>query len=84
MVIRDSTYVRGKGVANVSGKNGKPWDFRTALKAVGKKNSKNLSSKIYHFSTIPKIVMQYQLYEGLCGSKGIEAAALIRQLVRKI
>ena len=40
MVIRDSTYVRGKGVANVSGKNGKPWDFRTALKAVEKKTLK--------------------------------------------
>jgi hypothetical protein len=34
--------------------------FRTALKA-GEKNSKNMSSKIYNFSTMQNIRMQYEL-----------------------
>jgi hypothetical protein len=38
--------------------------FGTALKAVGK-NSKNISLKIYNFSTMQKIRMQYELYEEL-------------------
>jgi hypothetical protein len=37
--------------------------FRKALKAV-EKNSENLSSKIYNFSTMQNIRMQYELYEG--------------------
>jgi hypothetical protein len=41
---------------NFFGKNVKQWDFKTALKAVDK-NSKNLSSKIYNFSTMQKIRM---------------------------
>ena len=57
--------------------------FRTALKAVGK-NSENMSSKIYNFSTMQNIRMQYELYEGLHESKGTKAAALMSQLVRKI
>ena len=49
--------------------------FRTALKAVGK-NSENMSSKIYNFSTMQNIRMQYELYKELHRSKGTEAAAL--------
>ena len=37
--------------------------FRTALKAMGK-NSENMSSKIYNFSTMQNIRMQYELYRG--------------------
>jgi hypothetical protein len=37
--------------------------FRTCLKAE-EKNSKNMSSKIYSFSTMQNIRMQYELYEG--------------------
>ena len=56
--------------------------FRTALKAVGK-NSENMSSKIYNFSTMQNIRMQYELYEGLHGPiKTISCT--MSQLVRKI
>jgi hypothetical protein len=48
----------GKGVANVSART-----FRTVLKAVGK-SSKKMSSKIYNFSTMQNIMMQYELYRG--------------------
>ena len=57
--------------------------FRTALKAVGK-NSENMSSKVYNFSTMQNIRMQCELYEGLHGPKRTEAAILKSQLVRKI
>ena len=49
--------------------------FRIALKAVGK-NAENMSSKIFNFSTVQNIRMQYELYKGLHRSKGTEAAAL--------
>ena len=49
--------------------------FRTALKAVGK-NSENMSSKIYNFSTMQNIRMQYELYKELHRSQGTEAAVL--------
>jgi hypothetical protein len=49
--------------------------FKTALKAVGK-NSKHMSLKIYNFSTMQNIRMQYELYKELHRSKGTEAAAL--------
>jgi hypothetical protein len=48
---------------------------RIALKAVGK-NSETMSSKIYNFSTMQKIRMQYELYKELDRSKGTEAVAL--------
>jgi hypothetical protein len=35
--------------------------FRTALKSVGKKNSKNMSSKIYNFSTMPNTGIENEL-----------------------
>jgi hypothetical protein len=38
--------------------------FNTALKAVGK-NFENMNSKIYNFSTMQNIRMQYEYYEGL-------------------
>lgn len=49
--------------------------FRTALRAVGK-NSKNVSSKIYNFSTMQNVRMQYELYEGLCRLRKTEATTL--------
>jgi hypothetical protein len=49
--------------------------FRTALKVVGK-NSKNISSKIYNFSTMQYIRMQYELFEGLLRLRKTEATAL--------
>ena len=48
---------------------------RTALKAV-EKNSENMSSKIYNFSTMQNIRMQYELYKEFHRSKRTEAAAL--------
>jgi hypothetical protein len=58
-----------------------PGTFRTTLKAMGK-NSKYMSLKIYNFSTMEKIRMQYELYEGLHECKGTKA--LMSQLFRKI
>jgi hypothetical protein len=49
--------------------------FRTTIKAVGK-NTENMSSKIYNFSTIQNMRMQYKLYKELHRSKGTEAVAL--------
>ena len=49
--------------------------FRTALKAVGK-NTENKSSKVYNFSTMQNIRMQYELYKELHRSKGTVAAAV--------
>ena len=49
--------------------------FRTALKAVGK-NIENMSSKIYNFSTMQNIRMQYELYKELYRCKGTETTAL--------
>jgi hypothetical protein len=40
------------------------------------KNSENMSSKIYTFSTMQHIRMQYELFEGLYKPKRTEAAAL--------
>jgi hypothetical protein len=42
--------------------------YRRALKAVGK-SSKCISLKIYNFSIMQKIRIQYELYEGLHESK---------------
>jgi hypothetical protein len=38
--------------------------FRIALKAV-RRNAENMSSKIFNFSTVQNIRMQYELYKGL-------------------
>ena len=43
-----------------------------------------MSLKIYNFSTMQNIRIQYELYEGLHGPKRTETAALMSQLVRKI
>ena len=59
------------------------WTFRTVPKAV-EKNSENMSSKVYNFSTMQNIRMQYELYEGLDRPKRTKAVALMSQLVRKI
>jgi hypothetical protein len=40
------------------------------------KNSENMSLKIYNFSTMQDIRMQYELYEELHRSQGTKAAAL--------
>jgi hypothetical protein len=47
--------------------------FITALKAGGK-NSENISSRIYNFSTIQNIRMQYKMYKVLCRPKISEPA----------
>jgi hypothetical protein len=49
--------------------------FSTALKAMGKR-SKYMSWKIDNFSTMQKVRVRYELWEGLQESKGTEAAAL--------
>jgi hypothetical protein len=49
--------------------------FRTALKGV-ENDSKNMSLKIYNFSTMQKPRMEYELYEELHRLKGTEADAL--------
>ena len=49
--------------------------LRSALKIVGK-NSENMSSRMFNFSTIQDMRMQYELYEGLLGPKRTEAASL--------
>ena len=43
--------------------NVKAGTFRIALKTLGK-NSKNMSSKKYNFSTMQNIKIQYELNEG--------------------
>jgi hypothetical protein len=48
--------------------------FRRAFKAVGK-NSENTHSRIYNFSTMQNIRMQYGLFKELCRPKRTEAAA---------
>jgi len=77
MIIRDSTSAGGKGASVSLAKMINAVTFRIFLKAVGK-NSKNMSSKIYKldFSTMQNIRRQYELYEGLHGSKRTEAAVL--------
>ena len=57
--------------------------FRTTLKAV-KRSSKNMSSKIYNFSTMQNIRMLYELYKQLHRSKRIIGSCTMSQLVRKI
>jgi len=55
-------------VANVSAKIGNTGTFRTILKAVGK-NSENMSSRTYNFSTMQNIRIQYELYKELQRTK---------------
>jgi hypothetical protein len=43
---------------------------------VGKKNSENMSAKIYNFSTMQNIRMQNELYERLHESKRTKSALL--------
>jgi hypothetical protein len=68
MIIRDSTSPGVKGVSNVLSKMGNAVTFRTAFKAVAK-NSENMSSRMYNFSAMQSMRMQYELYEGLHRSK---------------
>jgi hypothetical protein len=70
MIIKSSTSLRvglSKMLNSVT--------FRTALKAVGK-NSVNMRSKIYNFSTMQNIRMKYELYERPHGPKRTKAGAL--------
>ena len=60
MTIRDSMNLRGKGVSMFLAKIVNSETFWIALKAVGK-NSENMSSKIYNFSTTQNIRLQYEL-----------------------
>jgi hypothetical protein len=54
--------------------------FRASLNTVGK-NSENMNLKLYNFSTIPNIRIQYELYEGL---QRTQVAGLMSYLERKI
>ena len=47
--------------------------FRTNLKVV-EKNPENMSSRVYNFSTMENIRMQYELYKEFHGPKRSEAA----------
>jgi hypothetical protein len=81
MIIRDSMSPGDEVVANVSAKLN-AGTFRTAFNAV-EKDSKNMRLKIYNFSTMQKIGMQYELYERLHKSQGTEVASYtMSQLVR--
>ena len=60
MIIKNNMSLGDKGVSNVLSKMGKAVTFRTAFKAVGK-NSENMSSRMYNFSTMQNIRMQYTL-----------------------
>jgi hypothetical protein len=55
--------------------NIKSGTFETAHKSV-EKNSENMDSKIYNFSTMQKIRIQHELYEGLYESKGTGTSTL--------
>ena len=59
MTIRDGMSLGVEGVSMSSAKMVNAVTFRTALKAV-EKNSGNVSSKLYNFSTIQNIRMQYE------------------------
>jgi hypothetical protein len=48
------------------------------------KNSKNMSLKIYNFSAMQKIRVQYELYEEFHDSKGTKTVALMSQLLRRL
>jgi hypothetical protein len=63
MLVRNCWSPGGEDVA-MSQQSCENWDFRTAFKAM-QKSSKYMSLKIYNFSTLPKIRMQYESYEGL-------------------
>jgi hypothetical protein len=75
MLVRNSWSPGGEGVA-MSQQSCKNWDFRTDFKAMWK-SSKYMSLKIHNFSTLPKIRMQEESYEGLLkDSKGTKSVAL--------
>jgi hypothetical protein len=78
MIIRNSTSPGVEGVV-MSWQNGKPWDPQNSPEI----DLSTLSSKTYHFSTMQKIRMQYELYEGLHESKGTKATALWANLLEK-
>jgi hypothetical protein len=75
MLIKDSRNPGRKGMSNVLNKMVNDMTCRTVLKAV-RKNSENMISKMYNFSTLQNIKKQYELYEVLHGPKRTEAAAL--------
>jgi hypothetical protein len=64
MVIRVSTNLGEVGVFMSLVKMVNTVTFRITLKAVGK-NIENTSLKIYNFSIMQNIKLQYKLYEGL-------------------
>ena len=74
MIIR-SMSLGGKGMSNVLGKIVNVVTFRIVLMTVGK-NSENMSSRMYNFSTMQNIWTQYELYERLNRPQRQEAAAL--------
>ena len=78
MIIRSSKIAGSETVFNVPQQNVNPVTSRKALKAVGR-NSEKVSSRIYNFSTMQNMRMQYELYEGFHGPKKLSAAALMSQ-----
>jgi hypothetical protein len=48
---------------------------RTTLQAV-ERNSENMSSRIYNFSSMQNIRIQYELYKELCRPERTKAAVL--------
>jgi hypothetical protein len=81
MIIRNSTKLEGENV--FPRKMVKAVTFTTSLKAV-RKNSQNMGSRMYTFSTIQNIMMKYELYGGLHGPKRIKALEFMIQLIKKI
>ena len=75
MIIRNRMSPRGECVSMFLARIVSTVTFRTVLKAVGK-NSENMSSKLYNFSTMQNIGMQYELYEELHESERAGAAGL--------
>jgi hypothetical protein len=57
MITRDSTRWKEEGVSISLEKLVNALTFRTSLRAVGK-NSENVSSKLYNFSTLQNVRMQ--------------------------
>jgi hypothetical protein len=73
MIIRHIKISGGKYVSMFLTKMVKAVTFRTTLKAM-RKNSKNTSSRMYNFSPMQNIWMQYELYKGYHRPKRIKAA----------
>ena len=77
MIIRDSMSLGDKGMSNDLSKIVNTVAFRTVIKSV-EKNSENMSSRIYHFSSMQNIRMKYEFH----GPKRTEAGAPVRKIFK--